>query len=65
MPDEKEKSQSAYTVQVRNGHFEVCTASGRAIMVCKDEGSASHYSSLLNEAHGAGYKLGYRDGCNN
>jgi len=64
MPDVKDDPQLAYTVQQRNARFEVCTASGRTILVCGDEGSASHYASLLNEAHRAGYKLGYRDGRN-
>jgi hypothetical protein len=64
MPDTKNKPQIGYIVQERNGRFEVCVASGRTVMVCEEEGSASHYSSLLNEAHKAGYKLGYRDGRN-
>ena len=62
MPDVKDDPQLAYIVQKRNTRFEICAASGRVIMVCGDEGSASHYASLLNEAHRAGYKLGYRDG---
>ena len=64
MPDVKDDPQSAYTVHERGGRYEVCAASGRVIMVCDDEGSAAHYASLLNEAHKAGYKLGYRDGRN-
>lgn len=51
-----------YSVQERNTRFEVCSASGRTILVCEDEGSASHYAALLNEAYQAGYKTGYRDG---
>jgi len=62
MPDVKEDPQSAYTVHERDGRFEVCNASGRVIMVCADESSASHYAVLLNEAHRAGYKLGLQDG---
>ena len=64
MPDVKDDPQLAYAVQQRNDRFEVCAASGRTILVCEDEGSASHYASLLNEAHRAGYKSGYRDGRN-
>ena len=56
--------QTAYIVHEQNARFEICAASGRTILVCKDEGSASPYASLLNEAHRAGYKLGYRDGRN-
>ncbi len=64
MPADKEDPQLAYTVQERNARFEVCAASGRVVLVYADEGSAAHYAALLNEAHRAGYKLGYRDGCN-
>ena len=64
MPDVKDDPQSAYTVHERDGRYQVRAASGRVIMVCADEGSASHYAVLLNEAYRAGYKLGYRDGHN-
>lgn len=63
MPDVKDDPQSAYSVHERNTRFEICTTSGRVVMVCGDEGSAFHYASLLNEAHRAGYKLGYKAGC--
>ncbi len=62
MPANNDEPQLAYTVNEQKGRFEVNAASGRIVMVCEDEGSASHYASLLNEAHRAGYKLGYRDG---
>ena len=62
MFDVKNDPQSAYTVHEQNDRFEVCTASGRVIMVCGDTDSAAHYASLLNEAYRAGYKMGYRDG---
>jgi hypothetical protein len=70
MPDVNDDPQLAYTVQAytvqeRNTRFEVCAASGRVVLVCADEGSAAHYASLMNEAHQAGYKLGYREGRNN
>ncbi len=64
MPVVTDDQQLAYTVQERNAHFEICTASGRTILVYADEGSAAHYAALLNEAHRARYKLGYRDGRN-
>ena len=56
------ETQLAYTVQERNARFEICAASGRVVLVCGDEGSAAHYAALMNEAHRAGYKLGYKDG---
>lgn len=62
MADVKDDQQLAYSVHEQNSHFEVCSPSGRIIMVCGDKDSASHYESLLNEAHNAGYKLGYKDG---
>jgi hypothetical protein len=65
MPANNDEPQLAYTVQERNAHFEICAASGRVVLVYADEGSAAHYAALLNEAHRAGYKLGYRDGRNN
>jgi hypothetical protein len=65
MPDENDKSKLVYTVQENNDRYEVCTASGRIVLVFTDAGSAAHYSALLNEAHRAGYKLGYREGRNN
>jgi hypothetical protein len=64
MPVNNDDPQSAYTVHELDGRYDVCTASGRVIMVCNDESSAAHYASLLNEAHKAGYKMGYRDGQN-
>ena len=64
MPPNNDDLQSAYTVHERDGRHEVCNASGRVIMVCADENSASHYAVLLNEAYRAGYKSGYRDGRN-
>ena len=62
MHDVKEDPYLAYSVKEQNSRFEVCAASGRTILVCEDEGSASHYASLLNEAYHSGYKVGYRDG---
>ena len=64
MSTNKDDLHLAYTVQEHNARFEVCAPSGRIVLACDDEGSAAHYASLLNEAHRAGYKLGYRDGRN-
>jgi len=64
MPANNDDPQLAYTVHERDGRYEVCAASGRVIMVCNDESSASHYAALLNEAYRAGYKSCYRDGHN-
>lgn len=62
MPDVEDDPQLAYSVHEHDARFEVCAASGRVIMVCNDESSASHYVALLNEAHRAGYKLGLKAG---
>ncbi len=64
MPVVTDEPQLGYTVQENNDRYEVCTATGRAILVFSDAGSASHYAALLNEAYRAGYKQGYRDGRN-
>ncbi len=59
----KSEGQSvAYIVMFHQGRHEVRTASGRTVMVCRDEGSAAHYAELLNEAYRAGQKAGYRAG---
>jgi len=51
-----------YSLAKKNGQFEIRNKSERSIMVCRDQASAAHYLSLLNEAFQAGYKSGYRDG---
>ena len=62
MHDAIEETYLAYVVQKQDEQFEVCATSGRAILVCDDEGSASHYASLLNDAYRSGYMMGYRYG---
>ena len=62
MSEVNDEPQAAYSVHERDDRYEVCAASGRVIMVCNDQSSASHYAVLLNEAYRAGYKTGYRDG---
>jgi len=52
----------SYRVIESGDKYEVRAASGRTIMVCADESSASHYADLLHRAFAAGYKKGYRDG---
>jgi hypothetical protein len=64
MSDINDDPESPYIEHERDGRYEVCAASGRVIMVCNDQSSASHYAVLLNEAYRAGYKVGYRDGHN-
>lgn len=54
--------QKTYTLMEREGGFAVCSPTGREIMFCADNFSASHYIALLNDAYKLGYKLGYRDG---
>lgn len=50
-----------YRANPRNGVWEVQDESGRAVMACRDERSATDYTVLLNEAYRRGYKAGYRD----
>ena len=39
MPDVNDDPQLVYTVYENNNRFEVCTASGRIVLVFADEGS--------------------------
>jgi hypothetical protein len=32
------------------------------MVVCRDEGTATNYADLLNQAYRQGYKSGYREG---
>ena len=64
MPALPDELRSAYTTLERDGRYEICAPSGRVIMVCNDEASATHYVVMLNEAYRAGYQLGYSDGHN-
>jgi hypothetical protein len=50
-----------YRVNAREGRFEVLDRSNRVMMVCHDEGSATNYADLLNQAYRQGYKSGYRE----
>ncbi len=57
MPGEDEKP---YEHRERNGRFEVVDASGRVVVVCRDQASAVDYAVLLSEAYRRGHKAGYR-----
>ena len=50
-----------FRVNARDGRFEVLDRSNRVMMVCGDEGSATNYVDLLNQAYRQGYKSGYRE----
>ena len=52
--------QPAYQTQAADGRFEVRSASGKCMVVCRDEDSAGHYAVLLNEAYQAGFRQGFR-----
>ena len=49
-----------YRATPKNGVWEVHDESGRVIVVCRDERSATDYAVLLNEAYQRGHKAGYR-----
>ena len=51
----------AYFVAVENELYRVVNQSKRTILECRDEGSAQHYATLLNQAYEVGYKQGYTD----
>ena len=50
-----------YRVNAREGRFEVLDRSNKPVMICRDEGSATNYVDLLNQAYERGYKSGYRE----
>lgn len=54
------ESADPYQVSAREGRFQVVDASGRVVVVCRDQVSAVDYAVLLNEAYRRGYKAGYR-----
>jgi hypothetical protein len=49
-----------YTVAGEAGRFTVRDETGRVIMVCGDESSATNYAVLVNEAYQRGVRVGYR-----
>ena len=57
MTDGKEQPHS---IERQDGRFRVLDEAGRVLLSCLDEGSATHYVVLLNEAYRRGYKAGYR-----
>jgi hypothetical protein len=56
MADETE----SYRVAAKEGRWQVLDESGRVIVVCRDENSATDYAVLLNDAYRRGYKAGFR-----
>ena len=60
--DEAENEEPAYRVESRDECFSVVSPSGRTIMDCRDEHSASHYGVLLTDAYRIGYRAGYKAG---
>ena len=55
-----DNEKEPYRVDSREGQFEVVNEPGRVVMVCSEQGSATEYALLLNEAYRQGYKAGYR-----
>lgn len=54
-----ESEPDPYRIDSDAGRFHVCDPAGRVVMTCHDEGSATHYVVLLNEA----YRRGFKSGC--
>ena len=57
----KADEKVSYRTSLKNGVWAVQDESGRVVMACRDERSATDYTVLLNEAYRRGYKAGYRD----
>jgi len=49
-------------VEAQTGGYAIRNAGGRAVLVCRDPGSAAQYAVLLNEAYWQGHQAGYRQG---
>jgi hypothetical protein len=49
-----------YQIKPGASGWEVLDDSGRVVMKCRDERSATDYAVLLNEAYRRGYKAGWR-----
>ncbi len=62
MSTDQEEPYLEYKVEEQMGKYKITTSSGRTALSFRDENSASHYASLLNEAFQKGYKSGYRAG---
>jgi hypothetical protein len=56
-PDET----NPYRINPHNGGWEVMDDSGRVVMRCRDERSATDYAVLLNESYRRGYRAGRRE----
>jgi hypothetical protein len=50
-----------YRADPKKGVWEVQDESGRVVMVCRDERSATDYVVLLTAAYRRGYKAGFRE----
>jgi len=50
----------AYQVRKNSDRYHVTNEFDRVILECRDEGSARHYATLLNQAYELGYKKGFK-----
>jgi len=50
----------AYQVLNNGDRYNVTNEFDRVILECRDEGSARHYATLLNQAYELGYKKGFK-----
>jgi hypothetical protein len=58
---EPDTSESPYyRVEQEGDSYSVQDAKGRTILSCRDQGSASHYAVLLNEAFAQGVRAAAR-----
>ena len=54
-------NEKAYRVLFDSEKYNVTNEFNRVILECRDEGSAQHYATLLNQAYELGYKKGYKE----
>jgi len=54
-------NEKTYRVLFDNDRYHVTNEFNRVILECRDEGSAQHYATLLNQAYELGYKKGFKE----
>ena len=54
-------NEKAYRVFCDSDKYNVTNEFNRIILECRDEGSAQHYATLLNQAYELGYKKGFKE----
>ncbi len=54
-------NETAYRVHHGGDKYKITNEFDRVILECRDQGSAQHYATLLNQAYELGYKKGVKE----